>query len=45
MRWAVLGTGNDLALYMSTSVIGAVVLTLGGGYVFRRLEPTFADVA
>lgn len=44
-RWAVLGTGNHLLLYVSTSVVGAVALVVVGGYVFRRLEPTFADVA
>ena len=44
-RWIVLGTSNDLPLYVTSSVVGAVVLLLGGGYVFRRLEPSFADVA
>lgn len=44
VRWAVLGTGNDLPLYLASSVGGAAVGLLFGGYVFRRLEPSFADV-
>lgn len=44
-RWAVLGAGNDLLLYGTSSVVGGVVLLLFGCYVFRRLESSFADVA
>lgn len=44
-RWAVLGTSNNLPLYLGSAAGGAVVLLVLGGYVFRRLEPSFADVA
>lgn len=44
-RWSVLGTGSHLPLFVSTSVVGAILMLVGGAYVFRRLEPIFADVA
>lgn len=44
-RWAVLGAGNHVPWMLGSSVIWSVVLLLVGAYVFRRLEPSFADVA
>jgi lipopolysaccharide transport system permease protein len=43
-RWSVLGTHAQLGLFVTASVIGAVVLLIVGGLLFRRLEPSFADV-
>lgn len=44
-RWVMFGRANDLPLYLATSVVGAAALLALGGYVFRRLESSFADVA
>jgi lipopolysaccharide transport system permease protein len=43
-RWSVLGTGDQLADVLPASIVGAAILLLGGAYVFRRIEPSFADV-
>lgn len=42
-RWSVIGTGNELGTALPASVVGAVLLLLAGAFVFRRLEPIFAD--
>ena len=43
-RWSVLGHGEHLAQVLPVSLVGAVLLLLLGAHVFRRLEPSFADV-
>ena len=43
-RWSVLGSGDELASVLPVSLVGAVLLLLGGAYVFRRIEPRFPDV-
>lgn len=44
VRWSTLGTGSELALVLPVSAIAACVLVVCGTYVFRRIEPRFADV-
>lgn len=43
-RWAFFGSGADVALVVLVSSASALALLLGGAYVFRRLERSFADV-
>jgi lipopolysaccharide transport system permease protein len=43
-RWSLLGSGSHLAGALPASLIGALVLLLGGALVFRRIEPSFPDV-
>jgi len=43
-RWSMLGASQHLGSLLPVSVLGAVILSLGGAYVFRRLEPLFPDV-
>jgi lipopolysaccharide transport system permease protein len=44
VRWSVLGAGSDLATVLPISAVAACVLVALGMYVFRRIEPRFADV-
>ena len=43
-RWSALGAGSELGEVLPVSVAGAILLVLAGAYVFRRIEPRFADV-
>lgn len=43
-RWSVLGASTHLGDVIITGALGAIALLLGGAYVFRRIEPSFADV-
>lgn len=44
VRWAVLGTSEPLGSIAPAGIVGALAFLLAGAYVFRRLEPIFADV-
>ncbi len=43
-RWSLLGTGNTPGLMLVISVLVSLLLLVGGGYYFRRMEKNFADV-
>lgn len=43
-RWALLGTPRPPGNVMVYSMVGIVLFTLSGLYVFKRIERTFADV-
>lgn len=43
-RWALFGTGEDVAGVLAVSTLSAVLVLVGGAFVFRRLERVFADV-
>lgn len=43
-RWALLGTGTGPGPMIVVSGLVCLTLLLGGGYYFRRVERTFADV-
>ncbi len=43
-RWALLGTDTAPGLMIAFSTCIALVLLVGGGFYFRRMEKTFADV-
>lgn len=43
-RWALLGTGPAPVGMLLVSTLTAVALLVGGAYVFRRMERSFADV-
>lgn len=43
-RWAVLGSGRDVAAVVLVSTVSALALTVGGAFWFRRSERRFADV-
>ena len=44
-RWALFGSGVDIALMFILSLLISSTLLLSGLYFFRRTEQTFADVA
>jgi lipopolysaccharide transport system permease protein len=44
VRWSALGTGSELGTVVPVSVVAACVLVGLGTYIFRRIEPRFADV-
>lgn len=43
-RWGLLGRGNGPGPMLVVSVLVTAVLLLSGGFYFRRMEKTFADV-
>ncbi|MPY93306.1 MAG: ABC transporter permease [Acidimicrobiia bacterium] len=43
-RWALFGSGTQVGPLVLVSSTSALAVLLGGAYVFRRLERTFADV-
>lgn len=43
-RWALLGTDTTPGKIMVVSSLVAIVLLVGGGFYFKRLEKSFADV-
>lgn len=43
-RWAVLGSGEQVGQVVAVSTASALVVLVGGAFVFRRLERRFADV-
>ncbi len=43
IRWSVLGSSASLGLWLSVSVVVAVVVLMTGLYYFRRMEKDFAD--
>jgi lipopolysaccharide transport system permease protein len=43
-RWAFFGTGQDVPGVVLVSALSAVLVLVGGAFVFRRLERVFADV-
>jgi lipopolysaccharide transport system permease protein len=43
-RWALLGTDTAPGPMMIVSVLVALVLFISGGFYFRRMEQSFADV-
>jgi lipopolysaccharide transport system permease protein len=44
VRWSALGAGSSLGTVLPVSIVAACVLVVAGTYVFRRVEPHFADV-
>lgn len=42
-RWALLGTETAPGPIVAVSAVAAVVILVGGGFYFRRMERTFAD--
>jgi lipopolysaccharide transport system permease protein len=43
-RWVLVGTETRPASLIFASAIAAVLILISGGFYFRRMERTFADV-